>query len=354
MPLHRGRPVRLVSSTKDPPQAQPQQQQQQQPQPSQPQQQPQPATPRKRPMPTTPLVFGVPEPPVVGETGGIGNIIKNLDYERVAAANAEERKYLCVLRNGNDGNGENGMDAMLADSNAFGYGCDRTEKFSESYWKDMQGSEFVLEFMDEANLASPLDIHIHGGKMWEASTKLIKKDKANYMPNFRGVDLYNNQVNTTDRLHGKTSLMAFVFARFGEPHAASFVDPFLEVYGGQKNIQLIEVRFEVRAVMMNVQENKLKSLILRAFVPSIRKNTAEARRANYILLYQNIERLRKPLGMYNQYLGYVFLVDSECRIRWAAHGLATLPEVKTMLAAVRALHDKNSVREVDAEEARAN
>lgn len=44
--------------------------------------------------------------------------------------------------------------------------------------------------------------------------------------------------------------------------------------------------------------------------------------------------------MYNQYLGYVFLVDTQCRIRWAAHGIATPQEVATMLAGTRTLGAK--------------
>lgn len=36
------------------------------------------------------------------------------------------------------------------------------------------------------------------------------------MPNFHGVDLNDQKVDTTNLLRGKTTLMAFVFARFGE------------------------------------------------------------------------------------------------------------------------------------------
>jgi ATPase complex subunit ATP10 len=37
------------------------------------------------------------------------------------------------------------------------------------------------------------------------------------------------------------------------------------------------------------------------------------------------------LGITNRYLGYVFLVDSEGKVRWGAHGNATPKELETMV-----------------------
>lgn len=44
--------------------------------------------------------------------------------------------------------------------------------------------------------------------------------------------------------------------------------------------------------------------------------------------------------MQNSYLGYVFLVDSNCKIRWGAHGPATEAEVKTLLESVQKLSER--------------
>lgn len=44
--------------------------------------------------------------------------------------------------------------------------------------------------------------------------------------------------------------------------------------------------------------------------------------------------------MQNSYLGYVFLVDSNCKIRWGAHGPATETEVKTLLESVQKLSER--------------
>lgn len=167
--------------------------------------------------------------------------------------------------------------------------------------------------------------------MYFASSQLVKPEKAGYMPNFEAQDLSRQKINTTEKLVGKTTLMTFVYAKFGEPHVNTFIQPFLEKYKDQKDVQVVEV---------NVQENMLKQLLLKAFVPSIRKNLPAERKENYCLILKDISRTRKCLDMTNQYVGYAFLVDENCKIRWTAHGEATPEEVGNMLAMTDYLHEK--------------
>ena len=175
----------------------------------------------------------------------------------------------------------------------------------------------------------------HGGKMYYATSQLIKPEKAGYMPNFEAQNLSRATVNTTEKLVGKITLMTFVYAKFGEPHVNTFINPFLEKYRGSNDIQVVEV---------NVQENLLKQLLLKAFIPSIRKNLAEERRENYCLIMKDISKTRKCLDMSNQYIGYAFLIDQDCKVRWTAHGEATPEEVGNMLAMTDYLADKNSAK----------
>ncbi|KAL0075108.1 subunit ATP10 of the mitochondrial F1F0 ATP synthase [Phycomyces blakesleeanus] len=190
--------------------------------------------------------------------------------------------------------------------------------------------------VEEATKSYFADVHEmrkHGGKMYHASPKLIKAEKAGYMPDFEGTNLERKPIHTTDILKDKISLMSFVYAKYGEPHANSFIEPFLKRFGDKKDIQLVEV---------NVQENFLKQLLLKAFVPTIRKNLAEERKANYVLLMKDITRVRKMLDMTNQYIGYVFLVDENCKIRWVAHGNATSEEIGNMLGMTEYLNEKRT------------
>lgn len=107
-----------------------------------------------------------------------------------------------------------------------------------------------------------IEMRQHGGKMYYASSQLVKPEKAGYMPNFEAQDLSRQKINTTEKLVGKITLMTFVYAKFGEPHVNTFIKPFLEKYKDQKDIQVVEV---------NVQENILKQLLLKAFIPVFAK-----------------------------------------------------------------------------------
>ncbi|KAI8647947.1 ATP10 protein-domain-containing protein [Parasitella parasitica] len=193
--------------------------------------------------------------------------------------------------------------------------------------------------LEEATRSYFADVHEmrqHGGKMYFASSQLLKPEKAGYMPNFEAQDLSRQKINTTEKLLGKITLMTFVYAKFGEPHVNTFIQPFLEKFKDHKDIQVVEV---------NVQENMLKQLLLKAFIPSIRKNLPIERKDNYCLILKDISRTRKCLDMTNQYIGYSFLVDENCKIRWTAHGEATSEEVGNMLAMTDYLYDKKLASE---------
>jgi ATPase complex subunit ATP10 len=84
----------------------------------------------------------------------------------------------------------------------------------------------------------------------------------------------------------------------------------------------------------------MKQWLLKAFVPSIRKNLADNRKNNYVLLMKDISRTRKSLDMSNQYIGYVYLVDQDCKVRWTAHGEATPEELGNLLAMTDYLNEK--------------
>ncbi|KAG0281001.1 Mitochondrial ATPase complex subunit atp10 [Linnemannia gamsii] len=157
------------------------------------------------------------------------------------------------------------------------------------------------------------------------------------MPNIIGTSLKTSEpVELVDLLRGKISLVAISGTRFGEEHIESYMTPFLKrwpmtVANNSSKVQLVE---------LNIQENPLKAGLVRMMVPFVKKTIPEERHANYVLHYKSIKHLKDPLSMQNSYLGYVFLVDSNCKIRWGAHGPATEAEVKTLLESVQKLSER--------------
>ncbi|KAG0273317.1 Mitochondrial ATPase complex subunit atp10 [Linnemannia exigua] len=203
--------------------------------------------------------------------------------------------------------------------------------------KNLEKRKELLHDFQSGYFAEFSELSKTGSKLWKATPSMINPDKALYMPNIIGTSLKTSEpVELVDLLRGKISLVAISGTRFGEEHIESYMTPFLKrwpmtVGNNSSKVQLVE---------LNIQENPLKAGLVRMMVPFVKKTIPEERHANYVLHYKSIKHLKDPLSMQNSYLGYVFLVDSNCKIRWGAHGPASETEVKTLLESVQKLSER--------------
>ncbi|KAJ9108867.1 hypothetical protein QFC21_000187 [Naganishia friedmannii] len=128
----------------------------------------------------------------------------------------------------------------------------------------------------------------HGGKSWTAPPVLIRQDKALYFPNIQGTSLASRKTtHTTDLFKGRISVVTVLTARVSEEHANSFVADVLEDW----------------------EEDPLFRYI----------------------------QLKEPLGITNKHVGYIYLVDPDCKIRWAGNAYATEEERQGLRKAVAVL-----------------
>ncbi|KAJ3067570.1 Mitochondrial ATPase complex subunit atp10 [Quaeritorhiza haematococci] len=185
-----------------------------------------------------------------------------------------------------------------------------TQAFKEGYWDD------------------PKEIARKGAKLWEAPKTLRAQNISPALPVVKGTNLLGTPTDLHTLLQNKISLVTFVFTAFGEPHAQSFIDPFVKEFGGVEGCQLVQ---------LNIEENWAKAPFLRMCTPLIRRRIPKEQQANYIMHYTSIEQPRKQVGMTNRLLGWANLVDRQGRIRWQAHGVATEGEIKTLIEGTRSL-----------------
>ncbi|KAG0314638.1 Mitochondrial ATPase complex subunit atp10 [Dissophora globulifera] len=202
--------------------------------------------------------------------------------------------------------------------------------------KNLEKRKELLHDFQSGYFAEFSELSRTGSKLWKGTTNMIQAEKALYMPNIIGTSLKTSEpVELVDLLRGKISVVAISGTRFGEEQIETFMAPFLDKWpipkDGNSKVQLVE---------LNIQENPLKAGLVRMMVPFVRKSIPEPRHANYVLHYKSIGHLKDPLSMQNSYLGYVFLVDSNCKIRWGAHGKATEAELKTLLESVQRLSER--------------
>lgn len=93
-------------------------------------------------------------------------------------------------------------------------------------------------------------------------------------------------------------------------------------------------------VQINQQDNVLKNWLVNIFLRSIRSQVPHYLQPTYLVSSQNMEYLRKPLGIANKHIGYVYLVDENLKVRWAGGGDAKEEEVQGLERCTKVLLDR--------------
>ncbi|CAG8007033.1 unnamed protein product [Penicillium nalgiovense] len=187
------------------------------------------------------------------------------------------------------------------------------------------------------------------GKTFVSNPRLFKADRALYFPNMHGVTLASpkDPQNTTTQLRGSISVVNLFSSVWAESQVATFTGP-------EQNPGLVEAMASggklVQRIDINLEENRLKAFLVKTFMWRMRQNLAKERHSRYFLVQKGFDQaLKETVGMMNSKVGYVYLVDSECRIRWAGSGPAEKSELEGLNAGVRKLIEekKNVLRVQD-------
>lgn len=203
-----------------------------------------------------------------------------------------------------------------------------THEISKSQYED------VYKFRDTA------------GKMFMAPAAYFRSDKALYMPNIVGRTIEQKKENqrgvtpgldsgmkaTTEVLTGKISIVRIFTSLTGEKQTASY---FLE---SENPDTIIESGFQI--VDINVPDNFATEFLVRWYAGKIRAQIPDAagRHSRYFIARKGITKeLKQDINLENKYSGYVYLVDKDCKIRWAACGNATDAERSALWRFVAAL-----------------
>ncbi|KAI4190790.1 MAG: hypothetical protein L6R41_000564 [Letrouitia leprolyta] len=182
----------------------------------------------------------------------------------------------------------------------------------------------------------------HRGKTFTAPSRIFRAEKSLYFPNMVGSTLTSPKTpsDTTSILRDRISIVSVYSGRWAELQTQTFVDekqhPELtelmtrnEQQSGKSLVQKVEV---------NVEEDWMKALIVRAFMGGIRKQRGEEDWGRYFLVRRGVdEEIREAIGMGNAKVGYVYLVDWLCRIRWAGSANADAEEKEGLRTGMRRL-----------------
>lgn len=176
------------------------------------------------------------------------------------------------------------------------------------------------------------NLDLHKGKTFLAPPRLFRHDKSLYFPNLFGQTLLRESSlprDTTPVLKGKASVVTLFSGAWAEKQVLSFMsekaNPGLhEILKANKAVaQLVRVNIE--------DQSRLRYWIIKMMARWMRKSLFEENWGKYFMVKAGIsDEIRESIGYLNGKVGYIYLVDGDCKIRWAGSGPAKPEEVRSL------------------------
>ncbi|KAI9775979.1 MAG: Mitochondrial ATPase complex subunit atp10 [Geoglossum umbratile] len=215
----------------------------------------------------------------------------------------------------------------------------RREDFFD-YHKHLERRKLLAKKISTPYFREWTNMRHHKGKTFLSNPKLFRADRALYFPNLHGKTLLSprRSTDTTPVLQGKISVVGVFSSTWAERQVQTFVG---ETQNPELGVAIRESGGVAGRVDVNVEENALKAALIRLFMPSIRREIPRERHGRYFVVRRGIsEEIRDAIGFLNGKVGYVYLLDGECRIRWAGSGRAGGEEKEGLVRGVRRLVDE--------------
>lgn len=198
-------------------------------------------------------------------------------------------------------------------------------------------------------------MRFHKGKVFVANERLFRREHALFFPNFfgrtlavggrkkggvrrgdRGDGYRGYGRDTVEVMRGKVSVVSIVSNTWAEGQVGTFCS-------AGSNPELHEVLREnkdvAQRVEINYEDNFLKWWILQLFAKgNLRRSRSVEEQGRYFMVRRGLsEIMKEAIGLLNDKGGYVYLVDAECKIRWAGSAEAEGGERESLVRGLRRL-----------------
>ncbi|ETN46154.1 uncharacterized protein HMPREF1541_00338 [Cyphellophora europaea CBS 101466] len=185
------------------------------------------------------------------------------------------------------------------------------------------------------------------GKTFQSNPRLFKREKALYFPNIWGATLSkegdgpDGGRNLAPALFGKISIISMQAGHWAQEQVDTFIGP-----KSNPDLERLVARYgpKVQRIDVNMQPDWIRALLVKLFRNSLRKTISKERWDKYFMikLPRDVRRgltedVRDAMGLLNSQIGYVYLVDSSAKIRWAGSGDAWEGEVGGLNSAIERL-----------------
>ena len=182
------------------------------------------------------------------------------------------------------------------------------------------------------------------GKTFIAPERLFRAEYALYFPNLHGRTLAGEDGETTNVLKGRVSVVTVFSSGWAENQIRTWcaTEENPELHSLLESSQSPETEkaesSSAQLVEINHEPNWLKYWILRLFSYRLRSQRIKTQWAKYFIIRKGFaEHLRAALSIVNQRVGYVYLLDAQCRVRWAGSAIASADEKTSMVKCLEKL-----------------
>lgn len=210
-----------------------------------------------------------------------------------------------------------------------------------NYEKHLKRREQLKQKMAKPYFREWTNMQFHKGKTFLAPPRPFKGDLSLYFPNLVGQTLskeIRTPQDTTPTLAGRATVVSMFSSMWAGNQAGTFVSK-------EANPALHEVLAasggKAQLVQINVEENSLKAALIQLFMGSLRKRIGEANWDKYFIVRKGLtDEICESIGVLNSKVGYIYLVDHNCRIRWAGSGPSEPDEREGLVKGLQRLLDE--------------
>lgn len=205
----------------------------------------------------------------------------------------------------------------------------------------------VQVLQSEFSKSGMYDIHVFGqtsGKVFQAPTSYWRANVAQYFPYLEGVTLEDRRLARLDYRFYK-ECPATIMRIFSNDTGEKLTRTFLQTKGHDYyNRDRPTLPKGVGIVDINFSDNKIKSWVSKLARWNLRRLVPIKQRKHYYLCERSQWpfTLREKMLVGNAVTGYIFLIDSNSKIRWMAAGAASEDDVNTLWRSVNGILQENS------------
>ncbi|KAI0135512.1 ATP10 protein-domain-containing protein [Daldinia grandis] len=210
-----------------------------------------------------------------------------------------------------------------------------------NYDKHLKRRDELMSKMSRPYYRDWGNLRFHKGKTFFSPPRPFKGDLSLFFPNLYGRTLLKSDRkprDTTPTLQDKISIVSVFTSVWAENQINSFVskeaNPELETV-------LQQNKDVVQRVWINYEDNSMKAWLIKLFMGGVRRRIGEPNWDRYFIVRKGLnDEIRENTGLLNSSVGYVYLLDGQCRIRWAGSGPSENDEREGLVKGVQRLLDE--------------